>query len=328
METADPDPNRYGEHDSRPSFLNWNHYLQAHRAITDFAKGHSSDRPLQTNKAGPYRQVPREELHIAEENRLLPIDGYFSFFSDLLGFSREVARGGMDCLPDFYGGALVAAYMNPIVKVYLLSDSCLAFAPVNKRPDFIQFVSTIVSRWLLNGLIPQSAIGYGSFVERNPFSDSKPANFFGIQVTGTALANAADFLKDSKPFGSRILITPAAWCHWPEDHLELIGSDGNGNRELFLERDMQECLFDCLYYLLCLREHEIDSRPFKHYIWSFASRAVRGRVSIPKLAVELAAPYYRDVDRDVDLVTIMCKIDEVLKKYESAESQASLGTLE
>ncbi len=328
METADPDPDRYGESDCRPSFLNRKHYCQALHATRDFAKRQSWDRLLQTNQASPFRLVPREQLLIAEDNKLLPIDGYFSFFSDLLGFSSEVARGGMDCLPDFYGGALVAAYMNPKVRVYLLSDSCLAFAPVNEGPEFIQFVTTIMSRWLLNGLIPRSAIGYGSFVERNPFSDSKPANFFGIQVTGTALANAADFLKANKPLGSRIILTADAWSHWPSDHAGFIGLDGNGNREFFLDRTSQQCLFDCVYYLLCLREHERDSRAFKHYIWSFASRAVRGKVSIRKLATEIAAPYYGDVDRDVDLVTIMCKIDEVFKKYESAESQASLGTLE
>ena len=322
MEPTDPDPYRYGEHDCRPFFLNSDHYLQALKAITDFGKRHSSDQPLQANQTGPDVQVPREVIRVAEENRRLPIDGYFSFFSDLLGFSSEVARGGMDSLPDFYGGALVAADMNPKVKVYLLSDSCLAFAPVNEGPQFIQFVSTIISRWLLNGLIPQSAIGYGSFVERNPFSDIKPANFFGIQVTGTALANATDSLKANKPFGSRIFLTADAWSHWPSDHVGLIGVDGNGKREFFLDRTSQQCLFDCVYYLLCLREHEQDSRAFKHYTWSFASRAVRGRVGIPQLAAKLAAPYYRDVDSDVDLETIMCKIDEVLKQYESAKLEA------
>ena len=316
MEPADPDPYRYGENDSRPFFLNSNHYLDAFKAITDFAKRHSSDRPHQNSQADPNGQVQRKPVRISEENRLLPIDGYFSFFSDLLGFSSEVALGSMDSLPDFYGGAFVAACENPSVNVYLLSDSCFALARVNKGPEFIQFVSTIVSRWLEDGLIPQSAIGYGSFVERNPFSDSKPANFFGIQVTGTALANAADFLKTNKPLGSRIFLTADAWSHWPLDHVGLIGSDGNGNREFFLDSASQQCLFDCVYYLLCLREHERDSRAFKHYIWSFASRAVRGRVGIPQLAAELAAPYYGDVD----LETIIYKIDEVLKQYESAES--------
>ncbi len=316
MEPIDPDPYRYGEHDSRPFFLNSDHYLQAHKAIADFAKRDSSDQPLQTNQAGPYRLVPRKQLLIDDENRFLPIDGYFSFFSDLLGFSNEVARGGMDCLPDFFGGAFVAARASPQVKVYLLSDSCLAFAPVNEGPQFVQFVSTIISRWLLNGLIPQSAIGYGSFVERNPFSDIKPANFFGVQVTGTALANAADFLKAKKPLGSRILLTTDAWSHWPSDHVGLIGLDGNGKREFFLDRTSQQCLFDCVYYLLCLRDHKPDSRAFKHYIWSFASRAFRGRVGIPKLATELAAPYFGDGS----LKNIICKIDEVVKLYESAKS--------
>ena len=316
MGSADTDLYRYLENDSRPSFLNWDHYLQAHRAIAEFVKQHTAGRPPQNNQEGPIKRVPRKQLKISEENRLLPIEGYLSFFSDLLGFSREVSRRGMDSLPDFYGGALVAAAANPMVKVYLISDSCFGFAPVNRGPEFIRFVSTIVSRWLGNGLIPQCAIGFGSFVERAPFSDQRPDNFFGIQVAGTALADAANFLKFEKPLGSRILMTPTAWDHWPLKDLASIGLDGNGKREFFLERTSQGCLFDCLYYLLCLREHEIDSRAFKHYVWSFASRAIKSEVGIPKLAVDLASP----LCKDVDLETIIYKIDDVLRLYESARS--------
>ena len=271
MASADTDPYRYGENDSRPFFLNWEHYLQAHQALAEFAERNSADPPVQSNQEDFNGKMQWELPSIAEENRLLPIDGYLSFFSDLIGFSREVSRGGMDSLPDFYGGAFVAAATNPMVKVYLISDSCFGFAPVNRGSEFIGFVSTIVSRWLGNGLIPQCAIGFGSFVERAPFSGQRPANFFGIQVTGTALADAANFLKVNKPSGSRILMTPTAWDHWPLKDLTYIGLDGHGNRELFLERTSQECLFDCLYYLLCLREHEPGSPAFKHYVWSFAS---------------------------------------------------------
>ncbi len=314
MDPTDTDPYRYGENDSRPPFLNWDHYRQAHRTIAELTKRISVDRPTQNSHEGTIRKVPIELLRISEENRLLPIDGYFSFFSDLLGFSKEVHQGGMDCLPDFYGGALVASVANPAVKVYLISDSCFGFAPADRGPEFIRFVSLIVSRWLGNGLIPQCAIGYGSFVERAPFSDQRPPNFFGIQVTGTALADAAGFLKDKRPFGSRILVTPTAWLNWPLKDLASTGLDGNGNREFFLERTSQGQLFDCVYYLLCLRDHELDSRAFNHYVWSFASRAAKAKRGIPKLAVSLAAPHCKDVD----LETIIYKIDEVLKLYESA----------
>ena len=118
--------------------------------------------------------------------------------------------GGMDSLPDYYGAAFVAAAKAPRAKVYLLSDSCLAFARVSEAHDFIESVSGTVVNWLADGLIPQCVIGYGSFVERKPFTDRQPPNFFGTQVTGTALPDAANFLNENKPPGSRILLTPAA----------------------------------------------------------------------------------------------------------------------
>ena len=315
----DLDSHRYGESDTRPFFLNWRHYLEAHKAMQRFSEQHSADTSHDDSPRESVESVPTTLPQIPEENRLLPIDGYFSFYSDLLGFSREVSMGGMDSLPDYYGAAFVAADKAPRVKVYLLSDSCVAFAPVGEAHEFVEFVSGTVVNWLADGLIPQCVIGYGSFVERRPFADRQPPNFFGTQITGTALPNAANFLKDNKPSGSRTLLTPAALSHWPVEHEGRIVQDGRGGHEFIPERPGQHCLFDCLYYLLCLREHEVDSSAFNHYVWSFASRAVGGGVGIPRLAVELATPYYRHCE-EIDFAAVISRIKGVLDLYESARS--------
>ena len=314
---CDPDPHRYGEDDSRPFSLNWDHYLDANKAITHFFRKYSTDPPPDVNREDPVEFEPREQLQVSEENRLLPIDGYFSFFSDLLGFSKEVSLGGMDGLPDYYGAAFAAAGKAEKVKVFLLSDSCIAFAPVGEARDLVEFISSTVSNWLADGLLPQCVIGYGSFVERRPFADKQPPNFFGTQITGTALPDAVKFLKANKPCGSRILLTATARSHWPVEHQGRIVPDGKGEHEFIPQRAHRDYLFDCVYYLLCLREHELDTPAFNHYVWSFASRAVGGRVGIPTLAVELAAPYYNDC-QEVGIEEVISRIEGVLDLYQLA----------
>ena len=217
---------RYGEEDSRPFSLNWVHYMEAHEAIMRFSRQDSETQPRHDREGESAEIIGSDLIQIAEENRLLPVDGHFSFFSDLLGFSREVSMGGMDSLPDYFGAAFVAADEAPKVQVYLLSDSCIAFAPASEVRNFLEFVSGTVVNWLADGLIPQCIIGYGSFVERRPFANRQPPNFFGTQITGTALPDAANFLKDNKPAGSRILLTPAAWARLPVKHQGRIFPDG------------------------------------------------------------------------------------------------------
>ena len=146
---------RYDDDDSRPLFLNWKHYQEAFQIVTDFAdsvRPDSETSPLRDDAGSvPQRPMPV----VPEENRRLPVDGYFSFYADLLGFTREVSNGGMDSLPDYYGGIFTAATACPKVNAYLLSDSCFAFAPGEVVDDFIRFVSTVFSRWLTNGLVPR-----------------------------------------------------------------------------------------------------------------------------------------------------------------------------
>ena len=311
MELEDANYYRYGDNDSRPFFLNADHYLKAHQVCRDFddSINQRSEQPLpQIGVDCSLRQGPT--LKISEENRLLPVDGYFSLYSDLLGFTKEVSNGGMDSLPDYFGGAFVASANNPKVSVYLLSDSCIAFAPVDEANGFVRFISNLVSSWLSDGLIPQCSIGYGSFVERTPFSGKRPPNFFGTQITGTALVDAVEVLKDRKPLGSRILFSQCAWRHWPAPHAALVASNGQF-KEFIPERHLGHCLFDCVYYLLCLREHEPGTRPFDHYVWSCASRARAAKIDVLQVAADLAAPHCADGRHEIAIQ----QIEEVLRTY-------------
>ena len=314
MERPGSTGNRYGDNDTRPFFLNAEHYLKAHQILEDFANAETQSSDNISPQADDSRSGERvPALRIAEENRLLPVDGYFSFYSDLLGFTQEVSNGGMDSLPDYYGGAIVAASKNSNVSVYLMSDSCFATSSAEAADEFIRFVATIVSLWLSNGLIPQCSIGYGTFVERRPFLDKQPPNFLGTQISGTALSDAARLLKDNKPLGSRVLLSPTAWRHWPTHHKGLVVPDGQGG-EFLLRRPLGHCLFDCVYYLLCLRDHEPNTRTFDHYVWSIASRALAGRGAVAQVAVRLAAPFCAG---DCHKVAFR-RINEVLATYRSA----------
>lgn len=304
---------RYDGNDTRPFFLNSEHYTEAYRVCTDFA-----DRVKEKLEEPPLReadtlieQVPMPRVH--DENRLLPVDGYFSFYSDLLGFTKEVCRGGMDSLPDYYGGALFAASQNPTVQVYMFSDSCFATTAAENLDGFIPFISMILGVWLSNGLIPQCSVGYGSFVERKPTLAIRAPNFFGTQIAGTALADAANLLlKDEKPPGSRVLVSPSAWRRWPQDQRERIVRVGE-DKELLTRRPWTHCLFDCVYYLLCLREHKPDTRAFEHYAWSFASRVKGGGIQVGELSRRLMVPCYGDARSHLEAV--IRRISAILKVY-------------
>ncbi len=309
---------RYRDDDDRPFFLNAGHYIQAHQICRDAVSSADLRSGQPPTRVGDGRLLsgvgnPR----IAEKNRLLPVDGHFSFYSDLLGFTMEVSKGGMDSLPDYYGGAVVAASGSPNVKVYLLSDTCVATASAENAGEFVEFISLVVSRWLSDGLIPQCLIGHGSFVERKPFPRLQLQNFLGTQISGTAISDAVGLLKRHKPLGSRILVSEAAYRHWPANTRELVGRDGQ-IREFWPERPLGEYVFDCLYYLLCLREHEPGTRPFDHYVWSFASRARAGGDAVRRLANTLAAPYCADGHHEAALH----QIDHVVRLYETATSSS------
>ena len=293
---------------------NWQHYVEAMRIHHEFLSTRYAEalgNHQENNTAVP---VPLGDIRTIPENALVPSEGYLSFYCDLLGFSAEITGSGTDSLPDYYGAAFVAAIDHPHVKVYLLSDSCSAFAPAQEATEFIDFVSAVSSEWLADGMLPQSFIGYGSFVERKPDLGKAPANFFGTQITGTALVDAVSVQKESKPFGVRVLLSQLAREHLPQSLRIVV--DGDGNHELLPKRALQFDLFDCLYYILCLRGHESDTRPFRHYTHSFASRVVRGGDWLIETAASLAAPYYTDARFE----NMISEIRSVVQAYDSLET--------
>lgn len=280
-----PDNQTTAAEDNSPEFgFNWQHYSEAFEICHEYEEKISKRKTETKRTSESELRVSPKDVKIPRENRLLPQPGYLCFYADLLGFSYGVKATGADALPDFYGGSLVAAMRHPAMKVYLLSDSCIAFGHVTEALDFVDCVTKVYASWLSNGMMPRCSIGYGSYVERKPGYRVSPSNFFGVQISGTALVDAMAMEK-SNPLGSRILISGDAKRMLSD--IIRIESDGQGNFEAFPERPMAHSVFDCVYYLLCSRSHDPNARPFKHYAWSIASRvAGSGRV-VAKVALDL-----------------------------------------
>ena len=146
---------------------NWRHYVDATKVLHEF---------LDEKREG---QASARALHPPAENTWKPKDDYLCCYCDLLGFSEEMRTEGMDSLPDFYGAAFVVAGRHPSTKVYLLSDSFIAFSPADDAAEFIETIQSAIANWRADGLIPQCSIGYGTFVERRPFLERTADNFFG-----------------------------------------------------------------------------------------------------------------------------------------------------
>ena len=290
---------------------NWDHYLEAFETYISFCDVFFSDDPRYAGEDKSHSGAEPQEIKVSEENKLDAIDGFLSLYCDLLGFSDEIVGRGFDALPDYYGAALAAAKQSPSVQVYLLSDSCIAFAPLEEIDSFIKFISTMYGRWIADSLLPQCYIGYGSFAERRPFQEITPPNFFGTQITGTALVDAVNVQKQrNKPLGARILVSKIALEKLPEDLKVAI--DQNGNAEVFPLESKLSCLQDSIYYMLCLRTQECGTRPFSHYVWSAASRIRIGGNWVFKVAESLVRPKWDD-DRSFD--EALASIKEVLEGY-------------
>ena len=298
----------------RPALLgsNWVHYFDAFRIMANSTSPCQDNTSPFASKGNVPLSVPLHEIRTAKENMLEPTNGFFCFYSDLLGFSAEMKVGGPDSLPDFYGAAFVGARSFPQVKVYLLSDSCIAFASKHEVSSLIDFVSFVVSNWRADGMLPQCSIGYGTFVERKPDLGPRPQNFFGFQVSGTALVDAVEIQKKSKLLGSRILVTHPVAEHFTHGNTVRLLKDGEGYLELLPGQGYGACLFDCLYYLLCLRTLETGSRLFDHYIFSIASRIIDGGRPLLDMAVNLARPYFDESNLGV----ITSSVIEILEAYQ------------
>ena len=278
---------------------NWRHYVDATKVIHEFLDRESDDSPSVDTDPDGNQSVPARNLHPPAENTWKPEGDYLCFYCDLLGFSEEMRTEGTDSLPDFYGAAYLAAAYHPSTKVYLLSDSFIAFAPAVDAAEFIQAVQSAVANWRADGLVPQCSIGYGTFVERRPEFAGIPDNFFGVQIAGTALVDAVAIQKQ-KPPGSRILISSSAENKLTNMPSVTLVNDPQGDVEMFLERNPRSDLFDCLYYIMCLRDRQRDRQPdariYQHYIWSIASRAVSGGDLLLRGAFNLCRPHWTEAE--------------------------------
>ena len=267
---------------------NWCHYTEAFAISSDFCES------IGTSIFGGGKStisVSLADIDPAPENTLKPLGDRLCFYCDLLGFTSEIESGGFDSLPDFYGAAYYAAIKHPSVRTYLLSDSFTAVAAADQAGELISLIQSVISNWRSDGLLPRCSIGSGTFVERKPDFGTPPPNFFGIQIAGTALVDAVNMHKNRPP-GSRILVSSAARQKLESITSARMAKDANGTIEIFLERSLGSRLFDCLYYLLCLRDFQPGTHDFDHYIWSIASRAYSDGDTVLKVAINLCPPDY------------------------------------
>lgn len=304
--------NNGGTNEYVPSLVggNWHHYTDATRVFYEFLDRYGDQSVSSDTGPTSVQSAQPGDLRPVAENTLMPLNDYLCFYCDLLGFSQEMRTLGMDSLPDYYGAAYVAAGEHPSTKVYLLSDSFIAFAPMEAAAEFIGLIQSVIGNWKADGLLPQCSIGYGTFVERKPIFGRIPDNFFGVQIAGTALVEAADLHK-AKPMGARMLVSPSAVDELKQLPDITLVSDLEDNFEMFLKRNPRSDLFDCLYYLMCLRDWEPSSRVYDHYIWSIASRAFSGGVLLTRGALNLCIP----LCDETQLRTAAERIQTVLDGY-------------
>ena len=291
---------------------NGHHYMEAFAIADDFCK--SIGASIMKGGDGAV-SVPLANIDPAPENTLKPLGDHLCFYSDLLGFSSEMESGGIDSLPDFYGAAYYAASEHPLVRTYLLSDSYIAFAVADQADELVALIQFVISQWRSDGLMPRSSIGFGTFVERKPNFGGVPPNFFGVQIAGTALVDAANMHK-SRPLGSRTLVSPAARQKLESISSARLAEDVKGTIEVFLEPYPVHGLFDCLYYLLCLRDFRPGTHNFDHYVWSIASRAYAGGDILFQVAMNLCPPDYEEAM----LNTICDAVWDVLRAYRPVAS--------
>ena len=201
-----------------------------------------------------------------------------------------------------------------LCKTYLLSDTFTALALADQASELVALIDHAISNWCADGLLPRSSIGYGTFVQRKPTFGRVPPNFFGVQIVGTALVDAAEMHK-SRPLGSRILVSPAARQKLESITSARMAEDAKGTTEIFLENHSKSASSECRYYLLNARHYEPGTHDFDHYVWSIASRAYAGGDTVLKETIEQC---HTDYDEAM-LNTIYNAVQEVLGAYRPVE---------
>jgi hypothetical protein len=258
------------------------------------------------------RYVKAADLHVAPENLKVPQPGHFVLYADVLGFSEGVSQGH-DSLPDFYGWALVGAHRHPEIQVFVLSDTCLAASAREQCDSLFDFAAEYADSLQGDGILHQTYVGFGSFVERRPQFSIVPSNFLGTQVVGTAIVDAAELAK-THPLGSRILVSRNALAEASREVQESVLHLSNGECEYLPKRAPQFDLFDCIYYCLCIRDHAQGSRVYQHYIWSIASRTARLGSELAGIAVGLVT----ESDSAFHSEEVLSAMNEVLCKYQNS----------
>jgi len=285
------------------------HYSEAWKIYLAFVKEHFADALQAHHERNEGSYVSVDEPHVAPENLKKPQSAHFVLYTDVLGFSQGVSQGH-DALPDFYGSALYGAHSHPEIRIFVLSDTCLAVSSSEHSDTLFTFASEYSDSLQGDGIVHQTYIGFGSFVERRPRFSIAPKNFLGAQVVGTAIVNAVELAK-AQPLGSRILVSARAFSKANPTVQESILCLANGEREYLPQRAPQFDIFDCIYYCLCLREHAQGSRVRDHYVWSIASRTARLGSDLTKVAVELVA----ESDPNFHVDEVVSDINEVLEQY-------------
>jgi hypothetical protein len=291
------------------------HYSEAWKIYLGFVKEHFADALQAHHERNEGSYVSVDELHVAPENLKKPQSAHFVLYTDVLGFSQGVSQGH-DALPDFYGWALYGAHSHPEIRIFVLSDTCLAVSSSKHSDSLFTFASEYSDSLQGEGIVHQTYIGFGSFVERKPRFSIAPKNFLGTQVVGTAIVNAVELAK-AQPLGSRILVSARALSKASLAVQESILCLANGEREYLPQRAPQFDMFDCIYYCLCLRDYAQGSRVRDHYVWSIASRTARLGSELAGIAVGLVAqsdPAFRSEE-------ILSAVNEVLAQYQDAGNE-------
>lgn len=276
------------------------------------------------------------EVHNTEsESAPVSSNEYFVIYCDLLGFSADMTSEGSSYIFDYYGAALTGASQYPSVKVYLLSDTFLAFVNAEEMSLIPDFLAWLANQWGADGLLPQFFIGYGTFIEGRSNFGFPVRNFFGAEISGTALVDAAN-LQKNHPLGARIFISRSAVQHLPQDKSFYVVQDKHGNLELLLQKSygivqdeygkleylLQESnsqyAYECYFYLLSLCRQK-PGRVFDHYVWSIASRAFMiGQIKFNQLAQKVATRY-----ENSNITEIVNAVDEVLGWYRPVQRKPS-----
>ena len=235
---------------------------------------------------------------------------------------------------DYYGAACSgAAAAYPTIRVYLFSDSIVAFVEERHSTFIPGFISRLVDEWFADGLLPQGFIGYGTFVEHRSNYGKPIPNFFGTEIHGTALVDAAKLHK-KKPLGARIFVSETAWQQLPEnqaltlmrdknDHLELflhegyeiVQSEDGGHKEI-LRESKRRYIFNCGHHWRCIDSCK-PGRIYDHYVWSIASSAFMiGRTEFERIIRGITPTY-----EETDIELVVNAVNEVLEGYKPANQR-------